>query len=306
LKKALRIAGVFVALAVIVLALAPRETAPRTGAWLARRQLTPETVKTGRFELRYVRKGQGPTVVLLHGLASSIYSWSDVIDPLSAKFDVVAVDLPGFGESSQPADLGFADFEPSIVALMDALAIPKAHFVGNSMGGGISLVMAAHRPDRVDHLVIIDSAGFDMRPSERPFMVRVIGSETAGFIADRAPIRRALTGATLRHLFHDDSRVTEERIDEYVAPLLRPGALVAARSLLASPVDGGLVPDLTAIRARTLVMWGRFDPWLPVSHADRFATAIPGARKVLLETGHMPQEERPGEVARIIGEFLVS
>ena len=298
--------GIVVAVAVVILLLLPQEKASPTGAWLAARGLTAKTVRVGTSDLRYVRKGAGPTIILIHGIASSIYSWADVIGPLSEHFDVIAVDLPGYGESTQPADLTFDAFEPALVGFMDALAVPRAHFAGNSLGGAISLMMAVRRPDRVDRLVLVDSAAFNMRLNERPFMIRVMGAEAAGMISDRLPIRRTLTRATLSRLLHDRSRVTDERVNEYVAPLLRPGALVATRSLLHSPIDDRIVAALGRIEAKTLVIWGRYDPWLPESHADRFVAAIRGARKVVVEAGHMPQEERPEEVAMLIRDFLIS
>lgn len=286
--------------------LLPKEQTPPTGKWLARAGLTSATVRVGRLDIRYVRKGTGPTLILIHGLASSIYSWADVVGPLSEKFDVIALDLPGFGASSQPADLTFADAPNAVLGLMDALGVARAHLVGNSMGGAVSLLLAARFPDRVDRVVILDSAGYRMQPAERPFLIRFIGSRAAGVLAEALPVKRLLTDRSLRMLMQDDTRVTEERIDEYVAPFLRPGALASARSLLASPVDARFVPDLAAIKAKTLVVWGRFDPWLPEADADRFVAAIEGARKVVLDTGHMPQEEKPTEVARLIGEFLSS
>jgi pimeloyl-ACP methyl ester carboxylesterase len=308
-KIVTKIARIMVVLLLVcggALFLLPGEKTPPTGAWLTRTGLTAQVLKVGRHDIRYVRTGQGPSVVLIHGLASSIYTWADLIPPLSERFDVVALDLPGFGASSQPGDLSFADLEPALTGLLDALGITKASFVGNSMGGAVSLRMAARAPARVDRVVILDAAGFKMQPGERPFMVRVLASEAAGYLADRLPIRRALTAATLRQLIHDPARVTDERIDEYTAPLLRPGALACSRSLLRSRFDESFVPDLARIEARTLVLWGRYDPWLPLEDADRFTAAIPGARKVVLETGHMPQEEKPLEVAKLVGDFLVS
>jgi len=268
--------------------------------------LESKVIRVGRFDVRYVRKGQGPPVILIHGLASSIYSWADVIGPLSEKFDVIALDLPGFGASSKPDDLSFDDYEPTLVGLMNALKLPKAHFVGNSMGGAVSLLMAARQRDRVDHVVILDSAGFNMQPGERPFLARLLANRTAGTLAEHLPVRRLLTRLFLRRLIQDETRITDERIDEYTAPFLSPGAVASARSLLLSRVDEGFVANLGSIQAKTLVLWGRFDPWLPESHADRFVAEIKGARKVVLETGHMPQEERPAEVSRLIGDFLIS
>lgn len=288
------------------LLLLPAEPVPQTGQWLIRQGLESRIVRVGRLDVRYVRKGRGPTLILVHGLASSIYSWSDVIGPLSEKFDVIALDLPGFGASSQPPDLGFEDLPAAVIGLMDALGTARAHFAGNSMGGAVSLLMATRTPERVDRLVILDSAGLKMKPEERPFVVRLLSSSGAGAIAERLPIRRRLTTATLHHLFFDQTRVSEERIDEAVAPLLRPGALASARSLLASRLDERVLPDLRLIQAKTLVIWGRYDPWLPVIQADGFVAEIRGSRKIVLETGHMPQEEKPAEVARLIGDFLVS
>ncbi len=268
--------------------------------------LESKHAKVGRFDLRYVRKGQGPPVILLHGLASSIYSWAEVIGPLSERFDVVALDLPGFGASSKPADLSFADYEPTLLGLMDALNLPKANFVGNSMGGAVSLLMAARQPERVSGLVILDSAGFNLAPGDRPFLARLLANRAAGSLAERLPVKRLLTRLFLRRLIEDETRITEERVNEYEAPFLEPDALASARSLLLSRVDERFQEGLSRVQARTLVVWGRFDPWLPLSHADGFVAAIKDARKVVLETGHMPQEERPAEVARLIGDFLVS
>ena len=256
--------------------------------------------------MRYVRKGQGPSVILIHGLASSMYSWADVIGPLSETFDVIALDLPGFGASSKPGDLSFADYEPTLVGLMNALEVPKAHFVGNSMGGALSLLMAAREHERVDHVVILDSAGFAMKPAERPFLARLLASKTAGALGERLPVRRLLTRLFLERLISDRARITDERIDEYVAPFLSAGAMASARSLLLSRFDEDFAGELASIQAKTLVVWGRFDPWLPLSHADRFVAEIEGARKVVLDTGHMPQEEKPAEVAQLIGDFLIS
>ena len=119
-------------------------------------------VRIGRFDVRYVRKGQGPAVILIHGLASSIYTWSEVIGPLSQGFDVIALDLTGFGASTQPKDLAFDDFPGTLLGLMDSLGIEKAHFVGNSMGGGIALVLAARQPSPAG------IAASSNRPSEAP------------------------------------------------------------------------------------------------------------------------------------------
>jgi pimeloyl-ACP methyl ester carboxylesterase len=107
-------------------------------------------------------------------------------------------------------------------------------------------------------------------------------------------------------VFYDDARVTPERVEEYLSPLARPGAARFFARLL----DGGdvaLPAAIERIRVPTLVIWGGEDRWVTPSDADRFLRAIPGARKVVFERcGHIPQEEKPAEIARLLREFLKS
>jgi pimeloyl-ACP methyl ester carboxylesterase len=122
-------------------------------------------------------------------------------------------------------------------------------------------------------------------------------------------VRRALTGIGLRQVFFDPRLVSEERFEEYVAPVLRPGAVAAISSLLRTrPGDSAAFEALLrGIRAPTLILWGREDRWIPLAQADRFAAAIPRSRlTVLAGCGHLPQEERPREVAALLASFFAS
>jgi pimeloyl-ACP methyl ester carboxylesterase len=245
--------------------------------------------------------------VLIHGFASSLYTWKDVVPALAAAgHDVVALDLPGFGASDQPGDLSFEDLPRAVLGLMDRLGMRRASLVGNSMGGATAALVAARSPGRVGALVLIDAAGFDLGPSERPRVVRFAMS-SAGSVLARLPVKRLVVEASLRQVFHDPALVTPERVSEYLAAARRPGTAPAIRSLGASFADRTKVVSLALSRvaAPTLVLWGDDDRWIPIAHADRFVAAIPGARKVVIRTcGHMPQEEKPGEVARLLIAFL--
>jgi pimeloyl-ACP methyl ester carboxylesterase len=277
------------------------------GAWPRSAGLSERWLSVAGVRVRYVRSGAGPTLVLLHGFGSSIYTWKDVLDLLSRDHDVIALDFPGFGGSDRPADLHWRSYPRVVRALVDALGIERFSVAGNSMGGAVAVLVASAGGDRVDALVLIDSAGYNFAPAERPFALRLLGSPV-GPVADLLPVRRLVTRAALRQVFFDASKVGPERVEAYAAPFFRPGALSSARSLLAS-IDGGGAADfdaaVAALRARTLIVWGREDAWVPLAHAERFAAAIPGARKVVLERcGHLPQEERPAETAAVIREFL--
>jgi pimeloyl-ACP methyl ester carboxylesterase len=302
-----RLAALLVFLAVLLGALALHDRPPVVpGSWLAAASLEARHETIDGRRLRYVRAGSGPAVVLVHGFGSSLYTWKDVVPALAAGHDVVALDLPGFGESDQPADLSFEDFPRAVLGLMDRLGIGRAALVGNSMGGATVAIMAARRPERVTALVLVDAAGFDLGPSENPGLVRVAMSPAGSLIA-RLPGKRLLVEASLRQVFHDDARVTPERVSEYLAGAQRPGTFPAIRSLGASLADRASVVEtsLPRIQAPTLVLWGDDDRWIPIAHADRFVAAIPGSRKVVIPAcGHVPQEEKPEEVARLLLSFV--
>jgi pimeloyl-ACP methyl ester carboxylesterase len=257
--------------------------------------------------VRYVQAGVGPAVVFIHGFASSMYTWKDVLPKVLPGHEVVAVDLPGFGGSEAPGDLSFGEYVPLVVSLLDQLGVERATLVGNSMGGGVAILVAAENPARVSGLVLVDAAVYRMGdPGKRPWPIRMAGSPAAGALLDRLPLRRLLVREGLRQVFHDDSLVTAERVEEYAQPVLREGVPAAIRSLLSSR---SLTPDLVEaqlgkVSAPSLVIWGREDAWLPAADADKLAGDL-RARKVVIDgCGHMPQEERPEEVGRLIREFV--
>jgi pimeloyl-ACP methyl ester carboxylesterase len=135
-------------------------------------------------------------------------------------------------------------------------------------------------------------------------VVRALGAVPPS-VFELLPLARPATTLGLRQVFHDDRLVTPERVDEYLAPMVRPGTAAALRSLLTGR-DGLDVPAAVArIRQPTLVIWGRDDRWIDVSDATRFLRAIPGSRVEILDAcGHMPQEERPEDFVRLTLGFL--
>jgi pimeloyl-ACP methyl ester carboxylesterase len=302
----------FVPLVVVVLLAVgyarERPSAP-TGRWLAAAGLEPRVLTLAGRQVRVVRRGAGPGVVLLHGFASSIYTWKDVLPVLAQGHDVVALDFPGFGGSEAPRDLSFDEYPRIVIELVDQLGLARATIVGNSMGGAVAAVVAAERPERVERLVLVDAAGFRMQEKSRPWPIRLVGLRPVSALLERLPLRRMLVEASLRQVFFDRRHVTAERIDEYLEPALRPGAPAAIRSLLASRAarPQAVEEALARVSAPTLVVWGREDAWIPVADAERFRAALPGSRVVVLDgCGHLPQEERPAEVARLIAEFLAA
>src|SRR6266704_6842883 len=110
--------------------------------WPKAAGLEPRFETLSGLRIRYVRAGDGPVVVLLHGFASSIFTWKDVLPGLARSRTVVALDFPGFGESEQPRDLDVGIYPGIVLGLMDRLGIVRATLVGNSMGGAVATVLA--------------------------------------------------------------------------------------------------------------------------------------------------------------------
>jgi pimeloyl-ACP methyl ester carboxylesterase len=291
-----------VVLAVVVFVLWPVPFAHDTGTWMASAGVEPRYETVDGLRLRYVRKGHGPPALLLHGLASSLYTWKDVLPALAAHHDVIAMDLPGFGDSAVPPHATGDRVLRSVVGLMDRLGIARASIVGNSLGGAIAVTIAARAPARVDRLVLVDAAGYNFALADRPLLLRMAGAIPAP-VLEALPVRPMVT-LGLRQVFHDDRLVTPDKVAEYVAPMRRPGASAALHELLLGTGDLGFPGVIRGVRAPTLIVWGRYDTWIPPRDAARFAADIPGARIVFVEAGHMPQEERPSETAVLIEEFL--
>lgn len=286
--------------------LRPLPAAPPTGSWMAAAGVEPRFETVDGVKLRYVRRGSGPPVVLLHGIASSVYTWKEVLPVLAADHDVLALDLPGFGGSDIPDRFELALYPRLVLGLLERLGLPRVSVAGNSLGGAIAVMLAAERPQAVDRLVLIDAAGFNLDPRDRPWILRVAGRHGLADVIEALPaLRRPMLRLGLRQVFHDEAFVTPERLHEYAVPLARPGATRFVQAVLSSSGSVPFGEIVRSVRAPTLVLWGEQDRWIPPRDAARFAQAIHGARVVTLSgCGHVPQEECPPAVLTHLRPFL--
>jgi len=253
--------------------------------------------------LRMIDTGQGAPVVFIHGFAASMYSWRKTLPAVvAAGYRVIAFDNRGFGFSDKPADdYSNAAYARLVVALLDSLHLPSAVLVGHSMGGAIAAEVALRYPARVRGLVLIDAAGFGVR---WPGILKVGRWPGAGGVA--TAIRgRWVTERLLRSTYADPSKVTEEDVDQYYAPVPEPGYGRALRGVLREFRFDTLVGRLGAVAAPTLVMWGAADRWIPVRDGSRLAAELPrGVFVIIPRTGHAAAEESPDEVNRLLLTFL--
>ncbi|NKQ53113.1 alpha/beta fold hydrolase [Amycolatopsis sp. K13G38] len=253
------------------------------------------------------------TVVLLHGGGPGASAWSNFARniPVFAKsYRTIAVDQPGFGKSDKPTSHPqyFTHSSSAVVGLLDALGIERAHFVGNSLGGGTAVRLALDHPKRAGRLVLMGPGGLSVNvfapdPTEG---VKNLGR----FPAPPGPSKEKLE-AFLRVMVHDQSLITEELIEERFAAASTPESLAAMRAMGESFMrpdsfeQGMLWRDAHRLRQRVLLIWGREDRVNPLDGALVAFKMIPRAQlHVFGQCGHWAQLEKFEEFNRLALDFL--
>lgn len=263
-------------------------------------------IEVDGVNVNYIERGAGDYLVLVHGFASSVRTWQDVIPELARNYHVVAIDLKGFGYTEKPLDSdystkGLAEFTRRT---MDLLGIEQATLIGNSLGGGISLQLAATYPERVQRLVLIDAAAY---PHKKPFIVGCASWPGAGCLASIL-VARPTFRDSLEQVYFNDSLVTDKLVDDYYAAYQLDDATAATLEVIEDrsvETEEGQLPDYTKIEIPSLVIWGREDLWIPLEQGQRLAQELPQAKlTVIPDCGHVPQEEKPMVVAQLILDWL--
>jgi pimeloyl-ACP methyl ester carboxylesterase len=244
--------------------------------------------------IRYFEAGQGPVVILLHGLGAVKEVWMGSFAALGAKYHVYAVDQIGFGHSDKPLlDYKIATFADFLYEFMQSQSISKATVVGNSLGGWIALDFAVHHPGMVEKLVLVDSAGLPWMQQQGP---RV----------DLNASSLAATRTLLESLFYDKKMVTESFVRQVFTDRMHNNdGYTIQRTLAGFATPQFEDKDLASIHAPTLVVWGREDELIPLASGEKLRDGIAGAKLVVFEQcGHVPQIEKPTEFNQALLEFL--
>lgn len=259
--------------------------------------------------------------VLLHGLGGSATNWTDVMGLLRDRVDAWAPDLPGFGWS--PPSPG-ADYSPeaharTMAGLIESVAAGPVHLMGNSLGGAVATLIAAHRPDLVRTLTLVSPALPVYRPRSTNIHLPAlafpfIGQQLARRLG-RFPVE-ARVRATLSLCFADPSRVPQQRFDEAVAEASRrarldyesDAMLATLRALISSYLRRGpatLWKAAAQVQAPTLLIYGLRDKLVDPRTSARAARTFPRSRLLVLpDSGHVAQMEHPQVVAGAVRKFL--
>jgi pimeloyl-ACP methyl ester carboxylesterase len=261
--------------------------------------------------MNLVDVGEGPVLLFVHGLSGCWQNWLENIPFFARDHRVIAVDLPGFGESEMPAKkISISNYADTIDALLDTLEIDVVRLVGNSMGGFIGAELAIRHPARLERLALVAAAGLSVEfiRTQRQEGLRHRAENVAffniGWLASRSPTvarRRRLRSALLLLVVAHPDRLPAPLTYELVKGSGKPGFSDALDALCSYPIR----ERLPEIECPTLVVWGDKDRLVPLKDASVFEELIDDARKIVYtDTGHLTMLERPARFNDDVHAFL--
>lgn len=251
-----------------------------------------------------------PVFILLHGFGASLFTWREVMGPLSQEGTVLAYDRPAFGLTERPMSWSGQNPYGSqanlelLAGLMDQFKIQKAILIGNSAGGTLAMQFALAHPERVQALVLVDPA---VDEGGVPAWETLLGSTPE--MQHLGPlIVRSIRSSGIRLLrtaWHDPSRITPEIMAGYTLPLQADNWDRALWDFTLASQPSGLSAHLKDFRMPILVITGADDRIVPTAETVRLAGELPGARlAVIPDAGHVPHEEQPAAFLQVVNEFL--
>jgi abhydrolase domain-containing protein 6 len=264
--------------------------------------LKEKSLRVGDHEIAYLEGGQGESILMVHGFAANKGHWTRFAKFITPAYHAVALDLPGFGDSThlENASYRIEDQAKRLDQFANAVGLKKFHIVGNSMGGHIAGRYAVMFPGRVLTLGLFDAAG----------VRSPVPSEMAKMLAKGEP-NPLIAGSVdefdrlIKFVF-----VTPPEIPGWAKKLLADEAMRqrAGNERIAKQRAGemgALEPDLQKIKAHTLVLWGDQDRIRDVSCVQVFEKGLPRCTTAIMKKcGHVPMIERPQEAAELYLSFL--
>lgn len=247
------------------------------------------------LKVRYLRAGslreEGDLPVLvLHGWAAHLEAIAPITDALAAETEVLALDLPGCGESDPPpAPWGVEDYVRHVLGFLDELGVERAHVVGHSHGGRVAIAMASDHPERVGRLLLCDAAGI---PPKRG-------------LAYHRRVALAKLGRVVGAVGGGPGRRLQERMRRRVASTDYLEASEAMRGTFRKVIAADLTDHLARVKSSALLVWGEDDDDTPVWMAERMKELLPDAGLVVLPgAGHYSYADQPGRFNQVARVYL--
>ncbi|MEW6131359.1 MAG: alpha/beta hydrolase [Acidobacteriota bacterium] len=272
----------------------------QTSATATQAAIQDKTATVYGVKIRYQEAGNGPAVILLHGLGVDSSSWQMNIAALAQKYRVIAPDQIGFGKSDKPfINYRVGTLVDFLNGLMKELKVERASLVGNSLGGFTAAAFALAYPDKVDKLVLVDAAGYAAPKDIDPRTFNVLNPST------REGVKQVMS-----LVFYDKQRFANDAaVDLLYTRKMQVGDGYTVQMFIESILRGEDVLDgkLDKIKQPTLLVWGREDMLTPLAMGERFNKDIKGSQLFILEKcGHVPQMEKAAEFNAAVLKFLGS
>ena len=248
-----------------------------------------------------------PPLVLVHGTGASLHTWEGWVDALEDNYRIIRFDLPAYGLTgpNRTGDYSLEYYAGFTLELLDSLGVDTCILGGNSLGGAVAWRTALVAPGRVAGLLLVDAAGYPSAPRRRPLAFRLADwpllRSLLRYVTPRSVIERSV-----RNVYADESRVSEQLIDRYYDLARRPGN----RQAFLDRMEGrkrksDAYQRIPSIEAPALILWGAQDALIPVAAAKRFQQDLPNNRLVVLDgLGHVPMEEAPERTVEVVESFL--
>ncbi len=272
-----------------------------------------EELELHGHRVRYRLGGEGPAIVLIHGITGSSATWEQILPQLARDFTVLAPDLLGHGDSAKPrGDYSLGAYASDIRDLMIALGIDRATYVGHSLGGGVAMQLAYQFPERLDRLVLVSSGGLG---KEVHLMLRLVALPAAEYVLPllvAEPLRNA--GEAVAGLFARIGLRAGYDLEEIARGFASLGDVDArqafvhtARSII--DIEGQRVSATDrlylAAEVPSLLIWGKRDPIIPAKHGEAAQREIPGSRLELFpDAGHFPYRQDPQRFVEALSDFI--
>ncbi|MCF6745215.1 alpha/beta fold hydrolase [Blastococcus sp. KM273128] len=283
--------------------------------------MAPRLVRRSRIvhghKRAFLLAGEGPPLLLLHGMGNNCQTWAGVVERLAEEHTVIAPDLLGHGESDKPrGDYSIAAYANGMRDLLSVLDVERATVVGHSLGGGIALQFAYQFPERCQRLALVGSGGLGpelsagLRAATLPGAELVVGALAAvsGPLRGGLRVVEALGRATGFRQVGDlteavDALLALQDAEARRAFLRTLRGVVDVRGQAVTALDRLYLADSVPM----LVIWGGRDPIVPAQHAETVRTTVPSARvEVFEDAGHWPHLDEPDRFCDVLLDFIAT
>jgi pimeloyl-ACP methyl ester carboxylesterase len=277
--------------------------------------VTHDEVVLHGHRVRFRRAGEGPAIVLIHGITGSSWTWEPVMGLLARHYTVVAPDLLGHGGSAKPrGDYSLGAYASGIRDLLVALGHDEATVVGHSLGGGVAMQFAYQFPERVERLVLVSSGGLGRQVNAVLRSAALPGAELVLPLLASGPILDA--GAWLGRVAGRVGLRPGADLEEMARGFASLGDLEARQAFIQTvrgiiDVGGQRVSAqdrlYLAAEVPSLLVWGEDDPMIPPRHGLRAHEAMPGSRLEVFEgAGHFPHRDDPLRFVTEVSDFMAT